>query len=732
MASSDLPPPVLLDSEAPEARSFKLPLSKLFLDPNNYRFRHEAEYVPVPDDQVTAVDIQRRTTIFILGEKEENVRDLIDSFKRNGWLPVDQIQVREIGKSKYLVVEGNRRVASLKHLERRYQESSIALGRLRPEIFSAVPVNAYQEADEKHHMVLAALKHISGNKKWPALNQARLLAKLRDEEHMAADDICQSVGISKNELTRALRALALSDAYQNSEYSSQFTADKYNLFREITNAPKLRSWLRWDDVRRQALDSTNRDRLFSLLSEEEEMDEDGVSSVRRDPAITTGGNVRELVKIIDDPRALARLEETRSLTEATLASDIVLADRVQRSLEVVDRHVNELFKLLPHFQEDDIRSAQTVLDRLVGLLAAKKRPPRILGQGLERLPFNMDVREHFSEVRLERWRAFSDVKLTGLRRINVIGGINNAGKTSVLEAIYVLSQQADSEALLEVIARRGKVARDINPKWFLDQIPDHARIEGVFDTVTGNTTWVTVEVDRSGEGVDDKAFYLGTVGMESTYGERSQFSRAHVFSERYDRRVEAQGDKVLCRAILSSPFSMHDPDVLVLIHKRSIETKSKEKILDFLRETVDSGVLAIDLVDELKRFLVSHRDFDRSPDLTQFGEGLQRIFHIALLFAYAEHGIVLIDELDNAIHVGLLRPVTHLLHDLASRFHVQVFVTTHSKECIQAWVDADELAADVTYFGIGLHGKDRFVRGLPGEELAKLMEIGDVDPRWVR
>src|SRR5262249_55948038 len=153
------------------------------------------EYVHVSDEQLTAPDVQRVTTSFILGEKEENVRDLLDSFKRNGWLPVDQIQVREIGKGKYLVVEGNRRVAALKHLERRYQEGRASLGRLRPEIFVAVPVNAYPEADEKHHMVLAALKHISGNKKWPALNQARLLAKLRDEEHMSADEVCQSVGI---------------------------------------------------------------------------------------------------------------------------------------------------------------------------------------------------------------------------------------------------------------------------------------------------------------------------------------------------------------------------------------------------------------------------------------------------------------------------------------------------------------------------------------------------------
>src|SRR6185437_15390400 len=102
------------------------------------------------------------------------------------------------------------------------------------------------------------------------------------------------------------------------------------------------------------------------------------------------------------------------------------------------------------------------------------------------------------------------------------------------------------------------------------------------------------------------------------------------------------GDKILCRAVFSSPFSMNDPTVLVRLHKRSVETKSKERIIEFLRKQIDKGIHAIDLVDDLKRFLVQHERFDKSPDLTQFGEGLQRIFHMALLFAYAEHGVVFI------------------------------------------------------------------------------------------
>ncbi len=725
------PEPHTQDAEVSGAESLEAPLSELYLDPNNYRFIHEGDYTQVLENEFTDAAVQRRTTMFILGEKEENVRDLLDSFKKNGWLPVDQIQVRKVKEGQYLVVEGNRRVAALKHLERRFQQKAVDLGRLRPEIFAKVPVNLYQDADEKHHMVLAALKHISGNKKWPAINQARLLARLRYDEKMSADDVCQSVGISRHELTRSLRALALSDLYRASDYGNQFTIDKYNLFREVTNSPPLRTWLGWDDSTRRATSIENLGKLFSLVSSEEALEDEGTGTTLREPAILTGGHVRELAKLLDDPKAMARLEETRSLSEASFASDIVLVDRVERSLASADKHASELFKLLPHFRDADIGRVQTIIDRFQGLLVAKKRPPRIFGRGPERLPFNQDVREHFSEVVLERWRGFTDVHMEGLRRVNVIGGMNNAGKTSILEAVYLLSQQADTDALFELVARRGKVDRDIQATWFLDQVPENMRIAGTFDTIQGNATFVAVEIDRTGEGVEEKFSYKGSVTLDSSYGGRVQSDKIDLYEKREPHRV-SHGDKVLCRAILSSPFSMHDPEVLVRIHKRSVESKSKTRIIEFLQKSLDSGVQGVELVDDLRRFLVLHRDFDRSPDLTQFGEGFQRVFHIALLFAYAEHGIVLIDELDNALHVGLLHPFVRLLHELAVRFHTQVFVTTHSRECIKAWVGADDIAKDVSYFGIGVKDDKRFLRCMHGEDLARLMEIGDVDPRWVR
>ena len=76
------------------------------------------------------------------------------------------------------------------------------------------------------------------------------------------------------------------------------------------------------------------------------------------------------------------------------------------------------------------------------------------------------------------------------------------------------------------------------------------------------------------------------------------------------------------------------------------------------------------MVDERQRFLVDDDDFSSSLDLTNYGEGLQRIFFISLLFASAANGVVLIDEFENAIHTGLIGRFSEFIHKLAETFNV--------------------------------------------------------------
>jgi len=196
------------DQRPTDSKMRRVSLKNLWLDPNNYRLIHEPEYVEVPVDQVKEKTVARRTARLLAGERNQNIQDLIESFRANGYLPVDQIQVREFSDGGYVVVEGNRRIAALKHLSQEYEQKGVDLGKLDPEIFRRVPVVLNEDADELHHLTLMALKHISGNKKWGEWNQAKLLEKMYREYQRTEDEIVRSIGISKVELRRSLRALS--------------------------------------------------------------------------------------------------------------------------------------------------------------------------------------------------------------------------------------------------------------------------------------------------------------------------------------------------------------------------------------------------------------------------------------------------------------------------------------------------------------------------------------------
>ena len=53
-------------------------------------------------------------------------------------------------------------------------------------------------------------------------------------------------------------------------------------------------------------------------------------------------------------------------------------------------------------------------------------------------------------------------------------------------------------------------------------------------------------------------------------------------------------------------------------------------------------------------------------------------------------GIVLIDELENGIHSSILPQMWDILHRLATDSNTQLFMTTHSWECLRAAIPVIE------------------------------------------
>ena len=713
-------------------------LGSLYLDPNNYRFLDHSEYRHVPPERVFDPDVQRRTTSLVLGRQQENIRDLIASIKANGWLDIDPILVQRVDTGRFLVVEGNRRVATLKYLQRRHEENAIDLGKLDSARFSSLLVSLYQDADERDRLVMMGLHHISGKRRWPAINRARAMEQLLPHFDGDEDAVCQALGVSKREFNLSVRTLALVDAYEKSDYGDQLQSDQYNLFREVLKSTEMRSWLGWDQGARVASNLPNLNRLFSWMSHEvdsdegEEEGEDVDVRSTSDPVITTGSQVRELAKVIADPEAVRSLDETRSLQEATLSSELLVRSEIDGAFKSCERGIQKLNSRVGELEAGQLDKVEHLIGRLQGIALTRKRQPPEAGRRLPWQPFNEITQSRFASVQVESYRGIGGLTLDATGRINLIVGVNNAGKTSLLEAIYLLAHQNDERALLDAIHWRARLEGGSPPLWLVEQLPRSSRISGRFDQVPDDTTSVEFEtIADAASDVEDQTSFLSKLAIDSRYGERPQHTTVVFFGDRA-RQTRFDGQHWLCRSAFTSPFSANRPDTLARCNKESLEAGTKPQIIEFIRRHVDSGLLNIELADRFNRFLVAHEGFERAMDLASFGEGVRRVFEIGLLCAGVRGGVLLVDEFENAIHTELLPGFTRLLQDLATELNVQVFLSTHSKEAIDAFVLNGHPGDDVVGYAMNRTDGGVEVRRYDGERLRKLHDAVDFDLRGVR
>lgn len=712
------------------ANTRKVSLRNLFLDPNNYRLIHEPDQLDVSDDQVKDKDIINRTYRLIVGEKNQNIQDLVESFKSNGYLPVDQIQVRELLSGGYVVVEGNRRIAALKFLFNEYEQKSIDLGKLDVTIFSRVPVVLYENSDEAHHLTLMALKHISGNRKWAEWNQAKLLEALVKKHNISEDDVCKRIAITKTELRRSIRALAFANQYQESDYGDQFSEVMFPMFREAARNTVLKEWLGWDDTTNLATDTENRELFFSWLSRELVEDDadseySGKDDKYLDPAISKRDDIVTLSKIIKDAGALEKLKEYRNLNEAYRTSDLIFKEKIKDAIISVTTDVATLSQLA--ISSEQAPQLEEALSKLRGIVE-KARSSNL--HGVEQTSVFYDkIDSHFSFIEINSYRCLNKLSINKISKINLFAGLNNSGKTSLLEAVYLLCKQNDFNGVVDILRRRGKIPEDNIPaRWLTEQLVEKITVEGIFDD-----KFCSVEIKPFIEEntLLDRTRYLKSIEISTQFENHRLEALTRIFQGR-DRETQADTIKLLSKAVFSSPFFFNEPHHYTTFYHKSVQSKLLPKIFRFIQEKIVSTVKDIRLVDEFQRFLVDDDNFDSSMDLMAYGEGLQRIFFTSLLFASAENGVLLIDEFENAIHADLIETFTPFLHALAKEFNVQVFLTSHSKECIDSFVKTipNNEVDDFAFHALVRDEKGTItIREFDGKEFSKLIKSGDVDLR---
>ena len=709
-------------------------IDQLYLDPNNYRFVDAESYTPVDDAKAMDERVQRHVRGLLLGHGNENISDLIKSFKTNGFLNLELIQVRELSGGKYLVLEGNRRVATLKLLYERYKAGE-DVGLLGEEDFLKISVQVIQD-DLRTHLVAMGLHHITGKKRWNPLNQARLIYDLVNKYNMDEDKACDALGCSKMTLKKSLRSLALIHLYEKSDYGDQFRSDMFSIFEEAMKSPSIKAWLGWDDEIMGCVNKERMEYFFQWISTTTENTDDTEEIVNEDyedesdkeerlldPIITKSSEIRLLSKFINDEKAVERMVEQRSVAEGYAFSEVVNKGKVSHAVAQIQTQLHAISSNSGLLRADDKNTMYAIAETIIKMLPAEQS---VGGRILAELKYDT-INTQFAEININKFRGIHGLHLTGLRRINLFVGANNSGKTTLLEAVFLLTQMNDAYKLVDIEKLRGRIEGEAKINWLLENVPDSYQMSGVFNEKSCQVSMKN-ESEKSTE--IDKQGYLSTIETKASAGNSNQsyVSKIRIYDDRQPEVIYKEAF-VLCRSAFTSPYRSNRK-LLVDAHGKVVENGKMGELLQFIKEYFDANIQSIDLtsVDGLNRFIVKTKDGSHPMELTKYGEGLQRIFEISLFVINCAGGCLMIDEIDSAIHKSLLVEFTNFVSRLAKEYNVQLFVTTHSKECVDAFVKMQNINNLMTY---RLEREaDKFeVKQSAGEELSVLVDGFDFDIR---
>ncbi|HEY6334047.1 MAG TPA: AAA family ATPase, partial [Blastocatellia bacterium] len=305
-------------------------------------------------------------------------------------------------------------------------------------------------------------------------------------------------------------------------------------------------------------------------------------------------------------------------------------------------------------------------------------------------------------LRVSGFRGFSALEIERLGRINLIAGRNNVGKTAFLEAICLYADGVSTGAVWEILELRDESARP-HPI-------------GAFSTgptgPTGATgreqdLWASVRHLFYGHPSDEKGRNTSAIGIGPLSEPDRTLSIRPVSgtlgpSLRLDlgRRDSAL---LLLRSLESQrgqkPWVFMPANGLLLTEITRLWdsvalTSVEDDVLDALR-IIENDIERVNLLtdpgrqNEMERVpKVKLRGVEEPVLLRSLGDGMNRLFGIALALASSKSGVLLIDEIENGLHYSVQPDVWRLLFRSAARLGVQVFATTHSWDCISAFQSA--------------------------------------------
>jgi AAA15 family ATPase/GTPase len=327
-------------------------------------------------------------------------------------------------------------------------------------------------------------------------------------------------------------------------------------------------------------------------------------------------------------------------------------------------------------------------------------------------------------LKIKNFRCFEEFDLPQLGRVNLLVGKNNSGKTSILEAVHLLTSPNNIESFCDVMEHRGECSANIEKSRtqfnFINLFNCHEmnygsrfEISGIDNLAIKNTAsflYTDVPFQQISSDIADirdeqEKIQITNLDLIESHGNKyilTWYQNNHLkyllyfpggtFRDKFPRVSKSSQIIYLNSSNISTIVDQFNQIVL---------TPQEDIVYESLR-TIEPDIERIAPVviqgyqgSENGGFVVLINK-QRVP-IGSMGYGIWRMLEITLAMVNIPGGTLLIDEIDTGLHFSVMIDLWKLICKTAEKLDIQVFATTHNSDCWKSLAEvanSDDIASD--------------------------------------
>ncbi len=292
---------------------------------------------------------------------------------------------------------------------------------------------------------------------------------------------------------------------------------------------------------------------------------------------------------------------------------------------------------------------------------------------------------HLSYFKVENFKKFDELEINNIGQFNLIVGDNNVGKTSLLEALLVDKQYYIFFDALHYILTVLKKFDRLNARtdngfidYYLKKNVINSNLQLKFITKSVNIT-DTFELRKANSNTN-------RVWVHNTNSENINLNN---YSSNVIRSDEYNSLNLTYPFI---PFGFNYDHNLTHYFSNYIQlSNSKESsFINSLKIMIPdiSGIKVNAGFSTNPILLVGQNGIDEVLPLATFGDGLLKFFKLLISIVIHSGKRLMIDEVDTGVHYSRMKDFWKTIIQASVDNKVQLFATTHSKECLLYFKEA--------------------------------------------